>query len=125
MCITKKYNSNVCEKYRRLCNIMLLHQLVSYIDLFIPCSQKIWWEIKLRSFAVCRHDCQIKIRQYFLLAYIRMVIPYRTAKFKSVNIILAKVIWDPTAKFNSCQYFGYTLGDSGVHNITGTSTNEP
>ena len=32
-------------------------------------------------------DRQIKIRpQYFILAYIRMAIPYPTAKFKSANI---------------------------------------
>ena len=27
-------------------------------------------------------DCQIKIRKYFILAYIRMAIPYQAAKFK-------------------------------------------
>ena len=33
-----------------------------------------------------------------------MAILYRTAKFKSANIF-AMVIWGPTTKFNSCQYF--------------------
>ena len=33
-----------------------------------------------------------------------MAIPYWTTKLKSANII-AMAIWDPTAKFNSCQYF--------------------
>ena len=33
-----------------------------------------------------------------------MVILYQTAKFKSANIF-AVVIWGPTAKFNSRQYF--------------------
>ena len=33
-----------------------------------------------------------------------MAIPYRTAKFKSANTFKT-AIWDPTAKFNSCQYF--------------------
>ena len=33
-----------------------------------------------------------------------MAIPYRTAKFKSANRF-AMTIWDPTAKFNSRQYF--------------------
>ena len=33
-----------------------------------------------------------------------MVILYQTAKFKSANIF-AVVIWGPTAKFNSHQYF--------------------
>ena len=33
-----------------------------------------------------------------------MAIPYRTAKFKSANtFVMAN--WDPTAKFNSRQYF--------------------
>ena len=30
---------------------------------------------------------QIKIRQFFLLAYICMVIPYQTTKFESTNIL--------------------------------------
>ena len=47
---------------------------------------------------------QIKIRQKFLLAYICMAIPYQTAKFKSTDTF-AMAIWDPTAKFNSRQYF--------------------
>ena len=33
-----------------------------------------------------------------------MAIPYLTAKLKSANAF-AMVIWDPTTKFNSCQYF--------------------
>ena len=31
-------------------------------------------------------DRQIKFHQYFILACIRMAIPYRTAEFKSANI---------------------------------------
>ena len=50
------------------------------------------------------YNRRIKIRQNFLLAYIRMAIPYQTTKFKSVNI-LAIAILDSTAKFNACQYF--------------------
>ena len=42
-----------------------------------------------------------------------MVIPYRTAKFKSADIFIM-AIWGPTAKFNSHQYFrlcdSYTIG---------------
>ena len=49
-------------------------------------------------------DRQIKIRQYFILVYIHVAIPYRTAKFKSASIF-AMAIWGPTAKFNSRQYF--------------------
>ena len=40
----------------------------------------------------------------FLLAYIHMAILYRTAKFKSANI-LAVAILGSTTKFNSRQYF--------------------
>ena len=47
---------------------------------------------------------KLKSAKIFLLAYIRMVIPYRTAKFKSANI-LAIAILGSTAKFNSRQYF--------------------
>ena len=36
--------------------------------------------------------------------YIRMAILYRTAKFKSANILVT-AIWGSTAKFNSRQYF--------------------
>ena len=62
---------------------------------------------KSGSLAVCLCIRQIKIRQYFLFAYmyiIPMAIPYQTAKFKYANII-AMVILGPTAKFNSRQYF--------------------
>ena len=33
-----------------------------------------------------------------------MMIPYRTAKFKSANILISTVL-DQTAKFEDCQYF--------------------
>ena len=38
------------------------------------------------------------------ISYIRMTIPYPTAKFKSANIF-AMAILGPTTKFNSRQYF--------------------
>ena len=41
-----------------------------------------------------------------------MAIPYQTAKLKSANA-LAMAIWDPTTKFNSHQYFGYTVHYNG------------
>ena len=50
-------------------------------------SRKIWRGIKFGSLAICLCNCQIKICQFFMLTYIRMAIPYQTAKF------------------NSCQYF--------------------
>ena len=58
--------------------------------------------------SVCLCNRQIKICQYFLLAYtlscIHMAIPYWTAKFKSANTF-AMAILGPTTKFNSRQYF--------------------
>ena len=58
-------------------------------------------ELKFGSLAVCLCNRQIKICQYFLLAYIHIVIPYRTT---TANIF-AMAILGPTAKFNSCQNF--------------------
>ena len=59
---------------------------------------------KFGGLAVYYYNRQIKIRQNFLLAYICMAIPYRTAKFKSANI-LSIAILGSTAKFNARQYF--------------------
>ena len=59
---------------------------------------------KFGGLAVCLCNHQIKICQYFLLAYIHMAIPYRTAKFKSANNFTMAIL-GPTAKFNSRQYF--------------------
>ena len=64
----------------------------------LPYSRKIW------RFGGLYYNHQIKIRQNFLLAYIHMAMPYRTAKFKSANILLI-AIWGSTAKFNAHQYF--------------------
>ena len=64
----------------------------------VPYSRKIW------RFSGRCYNCQIKIRQNFQLAYIHMAILYRTAKFKSANI-LAIAILGSTVKFNSRQYF--------------------
>ena len=68
------------------------------IIILLPYSQKIW------QFGSLYYNCQIKIRQNFLLACIRMAILYQTAKFKFANI-LAIAILGSTAKFNSRQYF--------------------
>ena len=70
----------------------------------IPYSRKIWWRIKFGSLAVYIITAKLKSAKNFLLAYIRMAILYRTAKFKSANI-LAIAILGSTAKFNSRQYF--------------------
>ena len=43
-------------------------------------------ELKFGGLVVCLCNREIEIRQYFLLAYICMAIPYQTAKFKSTNI---------------------------------------
>ena len=58
------------------------------------------------SFMVSLHDHQLKNWLKFLIKYIHvyMGILYQIAKFKSTNNFVMG-IWDPTAKFNSCQYF--------------------
>ena len=70
----------------------------------IPYSRKIWRGIKFGGLAIYYYNRQIKIRQNFLLTYIRMAIPYQTAKFKSANI-LSIAILGSTAKFKARQYF--------------------
>ena len=75
-----------------------------WIGRYIPYSRKIWRGIKFGGLAVQSYNRQIKIRQNFLLAYIRMAIPYRTAKFKSANILIIAILGS-TANFNSRQYF--------------------
>ena len=80
---------------------------------YIPYSRKIWWGIKFGGVVVYHCNCQIEIRQCFMLTYIHMAIPYRTAKFKSTDSFIV-AIWGPTAKFNSRLYFwlcdNYTIG---------------
>ena len=82
----------------------LLSETIELYRAHIPYSRKIWRGIKFGCLAVYYYNRQIKIRQNFLLAYIRMAIPYRTAKFKSANI-LSIAILGSTAKFNARQYF--------------------
>ena len=53
---------------------------------------------KFGGLAVYLCNFQIKICQYFILTYIRMVIPYQTDKLKSANIF-AMAIWRSTTKF--------------------------
>ena len=57
--------------------------MTTCLNLRLPYSRKYWRGIKFGAL-VC--DRQIKIRQHFILAYIRVAIPYRTAKFKFANI---------------------------------------
>ena len=72
----------------------------------VPYIRKIWRGIKFGGWR------SIKIHQNFLLAYIRMAILYRTAKFKSANILPIAILGS-TAKFNSGQYFRlYGMGHS-------------
>ena len=89
-------------------NIKQLQQLSTYTLrrglMRVPYSWKIWRGIKFEGLVVPPYNHQIKIRQIFFCAYVRMAIPYRTAKLKSANIFVMSV-WDQTAKFNSCQYF--------------------
>ncbi len=50
----------------------------------------------------------------FLLTYIRMAIPYRTAKFKSANI-LAIPIWAQQSNLIPANISGYTVVYHYVH----------
>ena len=61
-------------------------------------------ELNLAVWRSALATVKLKFRQYFLLAYVHMAIPYRAAKFKSANIF-AMAMLGPTAKFNSRQYF--------------------
>ena len=54
------------------------------------------------------YNRQIKIRQNFLLTYMSMAIPYRTAKFKFTNI-LAKQYWAQPPNLISANISGYTV----------------
>ena len=69
--------------------------LFNLFSCFLPYSRKIWQVIKLGDLAVYLCNLQIKICQYFILAYIHMAIPYRTTKFN----IFAMAIW--RSRFNS------------------------
>ena len=56
---------------------MLSRASLKYNIIFVVLySQKIWQGIEFGGLVVCLCNCQIKIYQHFLLAYIRMAIPY-------------------------------------------------
>ena len=67
-------------------------------------SRKIWLGIKFGSLVVYIPTAKLKSAKNFLLAYICIVIPYRTAKFKSTNIFPIAILGS-TTKFNYRQYF--------------------
>ena len=95
---------------------MSLCVLVICSLLAIPYSRKIW------RFGSLSRNHQIKLRQYFVLAYIIcMAIPYQTTKFKFADIF-AMAIWGPT---DSHQYSGYIVLQHtficGEHAVTGSS----
>ena len=73
-------------------------------DHLVPYSRKIW------RFGGLYYNRQIKICQNFLLAYniIRMAILYRTAKFKSANV-LAIAIWAQPPNLIPANISGYTV----------------
>ena len=97
---TKRPPVNPQQYYCEVCRISCACAAVSvkYAYVMPYRSRKIWW------FGGLYYSHQIEIRQNFLLAYIHMVILYRTAKFKFANIF-AIAILGSTAKFNSHQYF--------------------
>ena len=90
-------------------------------------ARKFAGEYKFSDLAVYLCNCQIKIRQHFLLAHICKAIPYRTAIFKSANIF-SMAILGPTAKFYSRQYYrlyGMPLNHSVHVHIAPRYTTKP
>ena len=89
----------------------------NWIIILLPYGWKNWRGIKFGSLVVCLYNRQIKIRQYFLLAYIRMAIPYRTAKFKSAKYFCNgdfgpnRQIWFPPI-FLAIQYIDTYMDDT-------------
>ena len=61
---------------------------------------------------------------YLHILYIIMAILYWTTKFESANI-LTKAIWDPSAKFNSSQYFWLCNSYTTVTRIYRGKTPDP
>ena len=104
---TSCYTATVSDKYASSSIYITLSTGMVPIDM-LPYSRKIWRGIKFGGLAVYYYNRQIKIRQNFLLAYIRMAIPYRTAKFKSANI-LSIAILGSTAKLMPANISGYTV----------------
>ena len=82
------YAMDMCMKHILTSNIM-------------PYSWKNWRGIK--NLAVCAYYHQIKICLLHVCTYIRMMIPYCTAKFIFANIIFISATPDQTAKFKDCQ----------------------
>ena len=62
--------------------------IIIYSPIYVLYSPKILQGIKFGGLVVHLYNHQTKIHQYFILACIRMTIPYRTGKFKSTNIFL-------------------------------------
>ena len=60
----------------------------------VPYSQKSWRVIKFGGLAAYVTTTKLK-SQNFLLAYICMAIPYRTAKFKSANGLNRQIQFPP------------------------------
>ena len=92
------------------CQLVLNEDQHKYLQPWkgVPYIRKIWRGIKFGGLAVYITNAKLN----FLLAYIRMAILYRTAKFKSANILPIAILGS-TAKFNSGQYFRlYGMGHS-------------
>ena len=84
--------------------VMCRDRVKIHNDHLVPYSRKIW------RFGGLYYNRQIKICQNFLLAYniIRMAILYRTAKFKSANV-LAIAIWAQPPNLIPANISGYTV----------------
>ena len=98
MARTLHIHVHVCNTLGKL-NYLRASKLVKFLT-YISYSQKIWQGIKFGGLVLHLCDHHIKIRQYFMLAYIRMVILTETPTLKSTNIF-SMAILGSIAKFNS------------------------
>ena len=81
------------------------HPIDQNTIIIIPYSRKIWRGIKFGGLADCLRNHQIKTCQNFLLVYIYVWWSRTEQPNLNPPIPFVMAIWDPTAKFNSHQYF--------------------
>ena len=101
------YESLTLGKALHLCTCMYAKKCVILFSRKIfgrELNLVVWWSVfataKLKS---------AKVLYHFLLAYIRMAIPYRTAKFISPPILLQQRFWAQPPNLISTNISGYTV----------------
>ena len=98
--------------YHTDCNLdLIVFKTFPMFNISYTCSHKIWWwGIKSGSLVVYL-QLSSTIRQYFLLAYVHMVIPYmyQTAKIKSSNILTCSGNLGPICHSIPANISGYMI----------------